>query len=506
MDIELVQNILKYMFEHKEEPLRVFTILNGLKSEFNENVLAPVLESSLKEMQDNRYVYLAGGYWYLTPHGAISFRTRSISDNPYNLRGASSSDVNQFYVVDLEKHNEINSSLKFGFISSSLEFEGIKKIADINFMEWKPAVLTYIKTFVKEQLRTNPDIGSRESLAKDGYSFMMDWLPKTIKNDLQFPELIQWLRNKLIENGYGDVFSSNAEVENVSQDSNLLVEDTDENDGDQLVGPEGNPVREQSEIFSPNLNFEQNDIDYEKEQLINTYLEELHKAMQEHNTEKINKLKSKINELNSISSLKFSWQLANNELTEFEEALKRKNYSYVINSGNLIVNYQGDVNLYPVKLLPGNITFNNRGYLYLPLLTALPENIAFNSIGDTYLLSLRSLPSNIVFGGAGNIYLNSLNSLPENKYEVFKNGGKVQYNHGGSIFDPRERRSSLKFSQSYPEPEVIPEEAPEVLPEEPIEPRREQPWEDPNSPFRKPSIDPNESPKPKARSTKNELF
>ncbi len=79
MDTALIQDVLEYMRNHSKEPLGIYTILEGLKSEFNIPISIPVLESTLKEMQDKGYIYPAGGYWYITYPG---FKTRDLKQSP----------------------------------------------------------------------------------------------------------------------------------------------------------------------------------------------------------------------------------------------------------------------------------------------------------------------------------------------------------------------------------------------------------------------------------------
>ena len=141
----------------------------------------------------------------------------------------------------------------------------------------------------------------------------------------------------------------------------------------------------------------------------------------------------------------FSWQIQN-DFEAFEKELNREGYSYVIKDGVLIVNNNGNVYLFSLTSLPDNVQFNNDGYVYLSSLTSLPDNVQFNNRGGVYLSSLTSLPDNIQFNNRGSVDLSSLTSLPDNKYEMFHNGGVVDYNGDIQEFNPQRRETSLKFS------------------------------------------------------------
>jgi len=181
----------------------------------------------------------------------------------------------------------------------------------------------------------------------------------------------------------------------------------------------------------------------------------------------------------------FSWQIQN-DFEAFEKELNREGYSYVIKDGVLIVNNNGNVYLFSLTSLPDNVQFNNDGYVYLSSLTSLPDNVQFNNRGGVYLSSLTSLPDNVQFNNRGDVYLSSLTSLPDNiqfnnkgdvyldsltslpdniqfnnrgsvdlssltslpdnKYEMFHNGGVVDYNGDIQEFNPQRRETSLKFS------------------------------------------------------------
>jgi hypothetical protein len=114
----------------------------------------------------------------------------------------------------------------------------------------------------------------------------------------------------------------------------------------------------------------------------------------------------------------------------FEEYLLKQNIEFYKQNGGFIIIHNNSVNLNLFKSLPDNVQFNNNSWVDLT--------------------SLQSLPNNIQFNNNGNVYLVSLKSLPTNKYEIFKNDGKVHYSLCNKEFDPKiEKKPSNSDQHIY---------------------------------------------------------
>lgn len=232
---------------------------------------------------------------------------QKIRFNPYH--GTDSDSTSQFYVVKLNSEQGVDKEGVLRFSTPTLKFTSIEKVAEIDMVKWQAATLAYVKTFVEMQQHATPDLGNKETLAKDGYAFMMDWLPADIKEDAEFPGLINWLRTQLQEEGYGDILAANNDQpDRTLQNPELqnLSDDDDDDEGDIPVTPAGEPVGNDSGNILQNLQFSQEDMQYEKDKLIDEQLEKLQEAMNNHDQVAVNRIKKQIDDLNSTSALRFS--------------------------------------------------------------------------------------------------------------------------------------------------------------------------------------------------------
>jgi hypothetical protein len=88
---------------------------------------------------------------------------------------------------------------------------------------------------------------------------------------------------------------------------------------------------------------------------------------------------------------------------DFIKVLKGKRYSYYIENGWVIVNYDNRLDLESLKTLPERIEFRNHGYVNLCHIKNLPKDIIFNNQGGVYLDSLENLTEDTKFENSGYI-------------------------------------------------------------------------------------------------------
>lgn len=199
--------------------------------------------------------------------------------------------VDWFRKVNLKKNS---SFLKFSL--SPIEWE-----------HWRTYIITYIKKFVEIQKETDPGLAGDKELAHDGYTFMISShqiLPKEIREDSDFPTLLQEVIEYFKEYGLGDI--SRKEL-SFDYTQNPDIEEKKDDDGEELVNPEGDPIKGEDikEDFTPKLRFD--DYEKEKEGLINQYLEELGEAKKKGDNNKVDQIKRRLDELISLGS-KLSWR------------------------------------------------------------------------------------------------------------------------------------------------------------------------------------------------------
>ena len=210
-------------------------------------------------------------------------------------------DIVPYYEEDIQEAKEwaeniVNNSADETIIEEYLEYKdefpqfkvetALQKLS-LDEVYWKTYMERYIDTFIRTQERLEPGLGSKKELAKDAFKFMMDEIPEEVKRDPQFPQLITDLREKLIQDGIGDIFDNTPSYLDRSR----------EDEGDQLVDPEGDPIEETT---SPET------FNYEEKEDVNDLLDQLSKAKEEGNEEKVEEIKRKLDRIIGLSSLSFS--------------------------------------------------------------------------------------------------------------------------------------------------------------------------------------------------------
>ena len=171
--------------------------------------------------------------------------------------------------------------------------------------DWSAFIRIYIKTFVDHQMRANPDLGNKKSLAKDAYEFMLGEIPENIKNDPEFGVTLNKVKEELFEE-YGDFTAPPEATDNLNLDTF-----TDNSPGGELLDHNGQPMGSDEGNWYEDLNLnnvheDESDV---KDEMINEYLDQLSQAQRDGDQAKVDSIKQKIQELQSLSSLKLDWAL-----------------------------------------------------------------------------------------------------------------------------------------------------------------------------------------------------
>jgi hypothetical protein len=93
---------------------------------------------------------------------------------------------------------------------------------------------------------------------------------------------------------------------------------------------------------------------------------------------------------------------------EFEQVLKKGEYSFRRVGDEIVVTHQGWVSFPSLKSLPPGVRFQNQGDVYLSSLESLPPGVRFENQGDVNLSSLERVPPGVQFQNRGNVWLPSL--------------------------------------------------------------------------------------------------
>jgi hypothetical protein len=73
---------------------------------------------------------------------------------------------------------------------------------------------------------------------------------------------------------------------------------------------------------------------------------------------------------------------------EFEQELKKGEYSFRRVGDEILVTHQGSVNLSSLERVPPGVRFENQGWVSLNFLKSLPPGVRFENQGDVWLGSL----------------------------------------------------------------------------------------------------------------------
>jgi hypothetical protein len=425
--------------------------------------------NALREAQRRNasYVYVPTSVYYEEKHSNAPFKYYDAIVQNYPHTTTSDGNWN---VIDMKDSGQ----MLIAAMEDSLDKFANLVALSLDYHTWKIYIETYIKKFVEDQEQLTKGLESKEELAKDAYKFMLEAIPQNVQNDSDFKDILEAAVEELEDDGYGNILEEaqfKTPTQNPLETLNFGNRPDEDDEGAVHIDPSGQPMEPEKlqeghgeEIYNPlrSLDFNRKDYEVEKQSMVNKYLDELSQAKRGGDQNKVNSIKKKLDELISLSSLSFkkeSWQVETNEFYELERLLNNKHYSYHLEGNTFIIdhegyvylnsltslpdniqfNNEGYVDLYSLTSLPDNIQFNNEGYVDLYSLTSLPDNIQFNNEGYVYLRSLTSLPNNVQFNNRGYVDLYSLTSLPNNKYDIFKNGGVVFYNHHNSQFNPKDR-------------------------------------------------------------------
>lgn len=187
----------------------------------------------------------------------------------------------------------------------------INKFATLNKLSldphyWEKYVEVYIKEFIKTMKETEPGVGNDLELARDAFNYMLDHIPEDIKHDSDFPDIVLNLREALIREGIGDIFSEEISIR--PHDINQTINKPDDKGGDQLVDREGNPIDEP--YLEEDISSYESPQEEEPVESVNDLLDQLSQAKREGNQAKVEEIKSKLDKLIGYASLRsLSWQL-----------------------------------------------------------------------------------------------------------------------------------------------------------------------------------------------------
>ena len=92
----------------------------------------------------------------------------------------------------------------------------------------------------------------------------------------------------------------------------------------------------------------------------------------------------------------------------FIQVLAKNRYSYEIVGEELIVTYNGAVDLNKLETLPPGVEFKNEGNVWLESLETIPPGVEFKNTGNVYLKPLKTLPPGVEFKNGGDVDLSSL--------------------------------------------------------------------------------------------------
>jgi uncharacterized protein YjbI with pentapeptide repeats len=186
-----------------------------------------------------------------------------------------------FYVIPLAK-NQVTSSLKFAPIT-------IIKEAELNIAYWQVYVTNYIDEFIRIQKLLEPGLGTDAELAKDGFEFLLKIVPPEVSADPLFLEILDHLKKYCLDKGLGDIALS----------------------------------KEEEQQQNAPLCFDTQDVEDEKQGLVDKYLEQLQIALHNEDYEEASKIKKYLSELSTESSLKFSLELPRGEdYSDYEQTLE----------------------------------------------------------------------------------------------------------------------------------------------------------------------------------------
>lgn len=190
----------------------------------------------------------------------------------------------------------------------------------IDWLFWMNRALNDVQWFVKNQREISPDLGaSKEELARDWFKlWVAEAVPEDIKSASWYSSLFVPTVQEILEaKGFGDILGTGYILpESPEERTNLIINPVDTGEGGKdFVNPEGEVIESKEEdetSLGLGKIFEPSDIEEYKQQLTDQYLEALHEAIQEGDQLKIQNLKHRIQELQSLSSLrkaalKLSW-------------------------------------------------------------------------------------------------------------------------------------------------------------------------------------------------------
>lgn len=199
----------------------------------------------------------------------------------------------------------------------------------IDWLYWLQKAWDDVRWFIKNQKEISPDLNtSNQELARDWMSlWKQEQIPMDIKLSSWYKSLFLPTIGKMLEDkGLGDVFSESY-LPPPPSDINNILNPPDKDEGEkEFVDREGNPIREEEQPENKGVklpSFDVDEIEKERQRLMDGYLDDLNEAMRKGDTQKVQKLKDWLHELNS--SLKLSWQKESQKIVTTEDNVNEIN-------------------------------------------------------------------------------------------------------------------------------------------------------------------------------------
>ncbi|GEM_PF-972890 len=152
---------------------------------------------------------------------------------------------------------------------------------------------------------------SDKELARDWWKLWKeDQIPADMKASPWYPLFRDTIRDMVIDMGLGDITDDTSyhlpegEAERLPESERQQHEEGTE--GHEYVDREGNPIEGPPEGFEETYESKE-DINDTKQELIDEYLDQINVALQQGDVQTVQKLKQRLQELESISSQKLSW-------------------------------------------------------------------------------------------------------------------------------------------------------------------------------------------------------
>lgn len=196
------------------------------------------------------------------------------------------------------------------FISST----GSLKFGTLDVDNWVIYGKTYVDHLMKAQKEMTPSMTDRE-VARDAYRALLnDPHFSTIKDDPEFEIVVDAVKNYLSQKGFNNVEESDPINLRTTDEILNPIQNTEHEDDEGAipVDPRGNPIEPDLVDEAPksptaleSLKFDIGDSEDTKQDMINQYLEDLSKAKREGNNVRVEKIKRQLDELISLSSLRF---------------------------------------------------------------------------------------------------------------------------------------------------------------------------------------------------------